>query len=321
MSLKKMVNLPYYYNIHQMTLPFLGKNTLGCWDRNLILSPNTQLTVLRPLGISTAGLSFDGICLKRAEELVGIARAGNKKIWIFWSGGLDSTGAYLALREVASPNEIGVIYSADSLLEHPELWGQIKGVHETFEINMYNIWTGVEFACKDGIAVTGEIGDQLFGSMMFSDYPSDVLRKSWQEWNQEYAANETFQQFVSASPIQISTIQDLLWWINYSSKYQWVQVRMLVNNSISVLDKNIFHFFDSADFNNYTVSTPSEEKMPNADISQYKKPLRDFIARISRDSTYAYNKPKVASLNPVYGKMSNSRVAVAIDTNWQRYYK
>lgn len=315
-----MVNKKYYYNIYQMTLPFLGKNTLGCWDRNLILSPNTNIVVLRPLGVKSEFLDFKTICLKRAEELVKIARQENKKLWVFWSGGLDSTCVYLCLRELATPEEIGVIYSKGSIDEYPKLWEQIKKDHEVFEFNMFNTWSGINHACAKGIAVTGELGDQLFGSMMFSDYSSEYLLKPWQDWNIEYSNNEVFQKFVLACPQKINTIQDLLWWINYSTKYQWVQFRMLINNSNSILDKNIFHFFDTTDFNNYTVSTASEDKMPNADMTKYKMPLRKVIADLSKDLEYAYNKPKVASLNPVYGKLSTAINARAIDTEWNRYF-
>ena len=55
-------------------------------------------------------------------------------------------------------------------------------------------------------------------------------------------------------------------------------------------------------------------------MKQYKMPLRNVINKLSNDSHYSYNKPKVLSLSPVYGNLSKHSMATAIDLNWNRIY-
>lgn len=94
-------------------------------------------------------------------------------------------------------------------------------------------------------------------------------------------------------------------------------MRMLLNNTASKLNDNIFHFFDTVEFNNYAVSTPMQVKIPKYDCRNYKYPLRELIAKLSGDNDYAFNKPKVYSWGGAY----SAPLATAIDTNWNRHYE
>ena len=310
----------YYFNSKQMLLmPFFAESNM--WDRSETLTPNTSIQCLTPIGQYSNNLDLNNICLTRAKELADIALAQDKKLYVFWSGGLDSTSVFLALREVVSPKHLGVCYTEASLEEYPGFFeSNIKDVYETKLFSMNCIWEAVDFACLNGIAVTGEIADQLFGSVMFINKTPNELQAPWQQLDQALAVNERVNNFVSACPIKVENAAEFLWWFNYATKYQNVQTRMLVDNTHSVLNKNIFHFFDTKEFNDYAVSTSLEEKIPGYNNSNYKKPLRDFIFKISNDKDYAYNKPKVRSLVPVYGKYSRKRIAKTIDLNWVRGY-
>lgn len=291
------------------------------WDRTETLTPQTSIKVITPIGEICTPLSVDEICRLRADEIAKISKDQNKKIHVFWSGGLDSTTVFLSLREVVDKDRLVVMYNKASLEEYPGFFeSNIQGVYETYELSMSSLWTAVEYACTNGIAVTGEIADQIFGSVMFMGRSPEELQQPWQSFDNKLCSDVRIQNFVDACPSKISNMAQFLWWFNYAAKYQNVQVRMLVDNTVSKLNDNIYHFFDNKYFNDYAVSTAIEEKIPGFEMKNYKKPLRDVIYKLSNDYEYAYTKPKVRSLVPIYGKVSAKKVAKAINLQWERSY-
>jgi len=310
----------YYLDASQMVyIPAFFERNM--WDRTETLTPNTTIKCITPIGAVEATPNIYDICMSRAKELAEVAKKEGKKIHVFWSGGLDSTTVFLALREVTDAKDLVVMYTKASLKEYPGFFeAYIHPIYETYEFSMNSVWLAVEHACSNGVAVTGEIADQLFGSVMYIGKSVDELQQPWRNFNVNLCKQPAVENLVFACPTKVTNVAEFLWWFNYSSKYQNVQLRMLVDNTVTVLNKNIFHFFDTAEFNNYSVSTPIEEKLPGFDTKQYKKPLRDVIHSLSGDFEYAYNKPKVRSLVPVYGKYSRSLVAKTIDLNWVRGY-
>jgi len=293
----------------------------GLYDRNQIVNPTNDIKLLTPIGeLAQVGSIYD-LCMERASALAKLVEGTDKKLHLFWSGGIDSTAVLMSLREVMPANKIVVLHTPESLAEYQGFFEQhIQGTFETFEFSMGTVWKAVEFACANGIVVTGEIGDQIYGSVLYLDRGKDWLMQPWENFNAGITADESYHRFVQACPQKITTTAEFLWWVNYSLKYQLVQCRMLLDNTVSELNKNFFHFFDTKAFNDYAVSTPMEDKMPGYVIEAYKKPLRDVIYQLSNDATYAYTKPKVRSLVPVYGRFTRNKVAFAIDTNWKRYY-
>jgi hypothetical protein len=299
-----------YYFRKKSTLN-LGTLAECMWDRNEIVTPNSDILLLTPIG-KLSSISFLTACENRGKELANL----DSKIYVLWSGGLDSTTAFLVLREVVPAEQLAVLYTADSLTEYPGFFdAHIKGIHENHKFSMATMAQTMEKFCKLGVIVTGEIGDQLFGSAWSTTGTSQELKDNWK--NFKYGALlkiPRVEQFVEACPKKIENALDVLWWFNYAMKYQYVQMRMLRDNTSTQLNSNIYHFFDTPDFNDYAVSIDSETRMPEFDMKNYKYPMREVIYKLSGDKEYAFNKPKVRSWNA-----HGNPLAEAIDTNWVRY--
>lgn len=310
----------YFHPKH--TLPYIKQFDLASmWDRTGTIAPNDKIELLTPIGSLVSEANIYDICMERAQELASLVKDNDKKLHVFWSGGLDSTTALLAIRECLPASKIVILYTDRSLEEYPGFFEKhIHGVYETFHFSMATLWTAVEHACAHGIAVTGEIGDQLFGSVIFMDRDTDWFIRPWQEFDAEITSDESYHRLVEVCPQKIDNVAQFIWWINYTLKYQLAQCRILLDNTVGRLNDNVHHFFDAKSFNDYAVSTPMEDKMPGYNLAAYKKPVRDVIYRLSNDFDYAYTKPKVRSLEPVYGKFSIRRRAKAIATDWTRYY-
>jgi len=301
-------------------IPALGEN--NAWDRTETLTPNTSIKCITPIGEVKSGLALDSLCMERAKELAELAESTGKKLYVFWSGGLDSTAVFLCLREFCSTDNLGVLYTKASLKEYPGFFeANIQNKFESREFTMTDLWSAVDFACVDNIAVTGEIADQIFGAPVIFTKTPEELQRPWQEFDAGLCGDSRVHSFVERCPVKVENVAQFLWWFNYATRYQNVQICLPMNNTSSIVNKNMFHFFDTQAFNDYAVSTDIEEKLPGYNFKSYKKPLRNLIFKLSGDAEYAYTKPKVRSLMPTYGRFSKTKLAKTIDLNWVRGYK
>jgi hypothetical protein len=89
---------------------------------------------------------------------------------------------------------------------------------------------------------------------------------------------------------------------------------MLINSPGVVLDKNLFHFFHTEAFNDWAVSTPTEEKFYGSDLRQYKMLAKNYIYAETKDAAYRDHKTKVPS--PGFGSVLDDSPYKKICVNW-----
>ncbi len=286
-------------------------------DRNGVLPTHPDMVTLRPIGKLLSTLpSFVDLMESRAIELINIA--GSRKIFVFWSGGLDSTGVLVALMKNCPLDQLVVVMSDTSVVEAPVFFERyIKDKIQIRWMNHGIVAPHIRAGIAEGIVVTGEIGDQVFGTVNFADVPDEKLNGPWRD-GIPIDKYEQYKDFVLACPKDIENYADFLWWSNYSNKYQHVQMRMILEVKNSILDDNTFHFFDSSDFNDWTITAPISLKFPDMNPKKYKFSLRSYIYEYDGDLWYFENKEKERSLRIYHGRFSQLGQFDMITTNWER---
>lgn len=268
------------------------------------------------------------LCSQRAISLVEESQLTNKPIRLLWSGGIDSTCAAVALLDALGDDtkRLEVAYSDKSLAEYPQFRKMLK----KRSISMVKIKSIADALDPDALIVTGEHGDQIFGSMLAATFTSHDLRRSWQvvipkHIGTEIGANkvgtmlEWIEPQLSKCPIPIESTYDFLWWANFSMKWQTVSQRVLAGldttdqrNAVSPL---LRHFFRTDDFQRWALANP-RQKIGDSWLS-YKYPLKDIIFAFNGDEQYRKNKVKERSLRGLTGRLAKR--AVAIDLSGQMY--
>ncbi len=204
-----------------------------------------------------------------------------------------------------------VLLSMDSVLEYPEFY--LRFIDGRFPVE--SVWPPMAQALHPGaLNVTGEHGDQLFGSQLLAPYVRrgvahepyrdllplvmlERLRNPVDAWR----VGRYLQPVLDAAPAPIVSLFDALWWLNFSLKWQDVSLRMvglsggLARSRFGALR----HFFRTDAFQRWSMVTTPGRPVPS--WTEYKTPAKDYIRAFSGDERYFRQKIKEDSLRNVLG--------------------
>jgi hypothetical protein len=327
---KKLV----YYNprevLSESNREFPGMDAFSCFfkiynmrmalcDRtNTIVFP-VQMQILFPLpAFKKTSDTLEEICDRRARELLARAENLGASIYVFWSGGIDSTLALVSLLKSSSKKQkrkIIILLSGESITENPNFYrDHIRGKLEVRPSAAFPVVLGT----KD-IITSGELGDQIFGSP-FSAQPfmrmfgNKTIHEPYKRellfafYNAKLENTEMtdlylnlFEKLMRSAPTQITTHFDYFWWLlfilewqaRFLSILQFTPERNASNITREYLDTNIVPFFGTDAFQLWSMN--NLDKRIKDTWSSYKWPSKDIIFDYTKDADYYKNKSKEAS--------------------------
>lgn len=253
--------------------------------------------------------TFAECCYDRAIE---IERLPYNRIFLSYSGGIDSTLSLISFLKYwkrDSLDRLTVLMNLSSVEENPKFFRHIvENVKVESIFQNYSLRLDAENA---GL-VTGEHGDQLFGSDliggavdMFGDsaihesydkiVPS-VLERFTENSEISKAFFARLRPIVEESPFPIKSTHDFLWWYNLTMKWQYVKYRFLANKAWHkppITAPRVHHFFDTVDFQKWSLNNHDQKIKGTWD--SYKFPMKELIFEYNKDFDYL-RKKKVPSL-------------------------
>ena len=294
----------------------------GLIDRTKTLDQGFDYEVLDPIPAPGRVADMPTLLKRRATELRRRADRTGEPVRLFWSGGIDSTAAACALLEafIDAPRRLEIVYTSGSIHEyrlfHKHYVARHPGARRVKNLR--------EAMGDKAILCTGEHGDQLFGSMKAMKLNWRDLQAPWEEAMPRIltrqlrtaARAETTLRYlepqIAACPIALPRLFDLLWWLNFSLKWQSVSLRLFADGtpqSWALRDK-AEHFFRTEDFQLWALANP--DKRIKNDWRSYKFPLKEEILRFTGDQRYFDRKQKVPSLRGRMGARSASIKGLAL---------
>uniref|UniRef100_A0A6U0V6F8 Asparagine synthetase domain-containing protein n=1 Tax=Pinguiococcus pyrenoidosus TaxID=172671 RepID=A0A6U0V6F8_9STRA len=297
----------------QVALPKEALHKSSLWPRAVTICRETSL--------------FD-LIEQRAAKIFDMASAlpsAERRIDLLWSGGIDSTTALAAFLHFPETSfrqrgvRVRLFYNASSIAEFPVLGNWLRGNcgpgRRVPHFELYRIPDDSPIAdnidLTSGITVTGEYGDQIFGSILmagaFKKEPSFIfkgtkanrrrligseLQDPWREGVRERlqemnilredridALMALLVKQASQCPFDIRTKFDWLWWINFSMKYQYVGLRLL--NRVQDLSRakadRLVHFFGGDEFQLWALSERNHQfKFPRKATNRAPHGFRTF---------------------------------------------
>ena len=270
-------------------------------DRTGTLKNIVTCTTSRPMPTQEKIEEFKNVTFQECidDQINKIKEHEMKDLLLLWSGGIDSTTVFYALVEANIEFSIGL--STTTIMEYPMLAKKIMNNSETNEFPTLKTFTMIN-NCPDGffdnkLVITGEIGDQLVGSIQMAKYTDAERKLSYKEVLDEdnyKLFDDIIKNLVHADDL---TLGEFLWGMNFIFKYEGVLDRMKTKPFFGASES--FNFFDSELFqiwsiNNYKTNTNFERQI------DYKKVYKQYIYDINGDELYYKYKKKVISLPMIY---------------------
>lgn len=250
------------------------------FDRSRTINTGLSAKVLRPI-------PKDTYTSKSLEQIIDERVNDFDYPTILFSGGLDSTTVLSAFIKNKKPCR--VTYNDNSIKEYPKMFMNLMNKKYEF-IDLVHL---SEIDLDEEQFTSGECGDQMYGSALMLPYIVEGTLQNSYKYIKEFEITEDMEILFKNAPVKIETVYDAVWWINFTLKYQDVQTRMHRNGFI--VGKNINHFFDTDDFDRWTITNHKVNRLVNS-LTTHKSHFREYIMKSIHDLDYVTNKTKVPSL-------------------------
>jgi hypothetical protein len=207
--------------------------------------------------------NLNTLCDDRGLQIIEEAINSQKQVEVLWSGGIDSTAALVgtikAATELDVMDRVEVLLTDESVKEYPNFYDRfVRPLRFRFVSAPVTSYLN-----PDRLIVTGEFGDQIFGSAKAAKYVHDgrafedyrrafgpILREALGSFGEADIVLEYVEPLLHACPIRLRTIFDAFWWINFSLKWQIVGLRLAVFRVTDIRRtfQALRHFFSDPSF-------------------------------------------------------------------------
>lgn len=306
-------------------LPITGNGWAGFVDRSgAIVLP--KMSVLSDVAIPSFDPNFtkslEQVMLETAQALLATGRPIN----LFWSGGIDSMGVALALREAGgTASQVTVTCNENSAAEYP---AGMKMISDSFIVDLlYGQPISTVERTGNRLNVTGDFGDFLFPPVVRKEnlnglwlLPQNApkLQNNWLEFfttgkleapsnlesswvsSPSQAGIDLLMAFVAKAPFKIESLLQFYFWWQFCTKWQTVWVNRSIGSSpaeFMTYPTRFTPFYGSTDLQRWAMKNASLGVATPSSFKMIKKPLKELINKWLPDQAYYDNKEKEGSLN------------------------
>ncbi|PWT76947.1 MAG: hypothetical protein C5B60_03460 [Chloroflexi bacterium] len=314
-TLPGMRKFTAYFRLYRRVVPVDRAGTITFPIRTKCLFPLPRMRAFAK--------TYEALCNERARELLKRAEKLDVPLYVFWSGGVDSTCVLVSLLKnstSAQKQRIVVLLSEDSITEYPAFYLKyIRGQLPCRSAMLFPYILG-----SKNLLVSGEHNDQLFGSDVTAEainrFGAEAIAgaydpKLFQAFFAEKLSGDEatagfyvklFERLKDSAPVPIKTNFDLFWWVNFAVKWQTVYTRMLSftarRNAKKLSAKYLADYY--APF--YCTEGFQLWSMNNLDSRikdgwrSYKWPAKELIYEFTKDADYRDTKIKRGSLQYLF---------------------
>jgi hypothetical protein len=284
-----------------------------------VKTPVRDVSLFPVPGYRVFSKSYEELCDDRAREILGNAEKLGVRIYVMYSGGIDSTCVLVSLLKHATAQQkknLVVLLSHESISENPRFYDEhIRGkLRVESSITFANLLGGTD------MLLSAEHNDMVMGSdkagqMMTRYGPAAIHQRYSRDLMTDFFAAslngeaeparfyvDLFERIRDAAPVPIDTNFDFLWWVNFAIKWQacYAYIAMLtpLKNTHRVtqdyLDTRFVSFFNTEEFQLWSMNNP--DKRIKDTWASYKWIAKQLIYDYTKDAEYRDNKLKKGSL-------------------------
>jgi hypothetical protein len=266
--------------------------------------------------------SFHEVTDLRAIDIKKTMLQQNQELAVFWSGGIDSTVALSAMVKnfnAADLKNVTIFANNQSYFENPIFYHSVIEKYKLKTVNFKNFSDDtIQSLFNRYLVIDGEPADKLWiVNSVFkfeSIYGTGSSKKSLTETADKfinfltgYMSIDQAQEYydslmlnIDEAGIEIVTIGDLFWWINFN--FHWVdhlliwyqQFPIKSTDSYKQYKKNYLPWYNSNEYQLWSLlDRPKTIKTDRQDL--YKMPAKQYIYELDKNLFYLNYKSKLGS--------------------------
>jgi hypothetical protein len=305
------------------------------WHLHSTLSPIPR--------INESETRFDVVLDSIADEFGKSVELSDKTVYLYWSGGVDSTSILVSILRTWSPTllkRLVILYDTVSLHENAYFYHTfIKGrLSEqsvaSFEVNKDNY--------NKIIILDGEGGNQCTVGLYVQNLAYlgrfDLLTEPWRNQKDlkklllgaEDFNVELVTDSIKHAPVDIVSGYEFLWWATYNFKYDDVMIRKMFGYSKALTSQQTKVLWDDGIYRFYRHPRMQVWAMNNCRQREEKLHItvkyvqKDYIYQFDKNDFYwsskieqGSNSPKLQETYPNAGIFKSP--LFAIDKDWKKY--
>lgn len=281
--------------------------------------------------------SFADISNARAVDIKKILQQQNRPLAVFWSGGIDSTVALSAIIknfDQADLKNVTVFANNRSYFENPIFFHRVIEPYGLTTVNFKNLSnTAIQSIFDTYLITDGEPADKLWlatAAIQFeSTYGPGLLNTPYRAAADKFieflscymnsAQAQTYYEYlthnIQETDVDIVTMGDLLWWINFN--FHWMN-RLLIwyaqfpiksPDAYARYKKNYRPWYNTDAYQLWSLmDRPKSLVLDQHHL--YKMPAKQYIHDLVKDSFYLNYKSKLGSAK-LMEKMPDHMVMLA----------
>ena len=316
-----------------ITFPRYGKSSI--WDFHC----DTDYLSC-PALIQENADSFANASDARAIDIKERMTQQNRPLAVFWSGGIDSTVALSAIVKnfsAADLENVTVFANNRSYFENPIFFHRVIEQYQLKTINFKNLSNTTIQSLFDTYLITdGEPADKLwianialqfettFGQGLL-DQPYQVSTDRFIKFLSGYMSSEQAQTYyeyliqnINDAEIDIITMGDLFWWINFN--FHWVEHLLIwyqqfpIKNAEAycIYKQNYVPWYNTDAYQLWSLADRPKSLVPDQH-HLYKMEAKQYIHDLANDSFYLNYKSKVGSPKAPLLKKRPDHIVVLAD--------
>lgn len=248
--------------------------------------------------------SFEDLCLQRAKTLL----EENRKINVYWSGGLDSTAVlFTFLQTRKNKDQIHVIMNYNSILESGYVFDTF--IKDNFNFTIETVRLGKIHFNSDEIYLTGHPADQISyvnakNTNLMLINREEMKSSSSYENHIDEKTFSFFEKSLEKFPKKIKTVSDFLWFAGFNYRWQnacLAPFHIIANNNLKENYRSVVRgFYDNEDFQKWSMCNTEKDPEDRDSKIYEKKLIRKFAGPEIED--YVKHKKRTPSVYVNYDR-------------------
>jgi len=264
-------------------------------------------------------LNWEETNCSRALEIENQS-ANYRDTYFFWSGGIDSTNALVAIIKNCSEDfkkNLVIACNDDSIWENPFFYQH--HIKDRFTRRINSTEFEIQTAVRDSLAITGDHMSRLFGSNMFLNWSKwhagnnpkvkDATDSVIDFFSHMIGDRETAAWYfqiicdsIKNNDLEIETVHDWLWWVEFN--WAWISdyyyhlrsaSQELDDAWLQKYNQNFRAWYGSDDFQRWALSNDISNKY-DLRHNLIKKAAKEYIFEFDKNQWYYHFKPRMSSM-------------------------